>query len=65
MINIRQMKKPLGIIILALLLSSQSFADKNFDKDLKKISKDNGFIDNLGNTYPIENISDKKNIIIK
>ena len=65
MINIRQMKKSLAIIILALLLSSQSFADKNFDKDLKKILKDNGFIDNLGNTYPIENISDKKYIIIK
>jgi hypothetical protein len=33
-------------------------------KDLKKISIDNGFIDNLGNIYPIENISDKKNIIL-
>ena len=58
------MKKSLGIIILALLLSSQSFADNNFDKDLKKISRDNGFIDNLGNTHPIEKISDKKNIIL-
>ena len=60
----RVMKNFLGIIVLSLLLSSQSFADKKFDEDLKKISKDNGFIDNLGNTYPIENISDKKNIIL-
>ena len=32
-------KKFLGLITLGLLLSSQSFADKKFDKDLKKLSK--------------------------
>ena len=57
-------KKFLGLITLGLLLSSQSFADKKFEKDLKKISIGNGFIDNLGNIYPIENISDKKNTIL-
>ena len=62
MIYLRHIKF-LGIIIFSLLLSSPSFADKKFDKDLKKISKDNGFIDNFGKIYPIENISDKKNTI--
>ena len=63
MINLRHMKF-LVIIIFSLLLSSPSFADKKFEKDLKKISIGNAFIDNLGNIYPIENISDKKNTIL-
>ena len=53
--------KFLGIIIFSLLLFSQSFADKKFEKDLKKISKDSGFVDNLGKIYPIDDITDKKN----
>ena len=52
------------VIILFVLLSTNSFADKKFEKDLKKVSKDNGFINNKGKIYPIENISDKKNIIL-
>ena len=52
------------IIILFILLSKNSFADKKFEKDLKKVSKDNGFINNTGKIYPIDNISDKKNIIL-
>ena len=52
------------IIILFILISKNSFADKKFEKDLKKVSKDNGFINNTGKIYPIENISDKKNIIL-
>ena len=52
------------IIIIFILLSKNSFADKKFEKDLKKVSKDNGFINNKGKIYPIENISDKKNIIL-
>ena len=50
MINLRHIKF-LGIIIFSLLLSTQVFADKKadkrFEKDLKKISKDNGFVDSL------------------
>ena len=53
------MKKIL-ILILFLLLNVNAFADKKFEKDLKKISKDNGFIDNLGKTYSVDTISDKK-----
>ena len=52
------------IIIIFILLSKNSFADKKFEKDLKKVSKDNGFINNTGKIYPIENIPDKKNIIL-
>ena len=52
------------ITILFILLSTNSFADKKFEKDLKKVSKDNGFINNTGKIYPIDNISDKKNIIL-
>ena len=63
MINLRHIKF-LVIIIFSLLLSTQVFADKKFEKDLKKISKDNGFVDNLGKIYSVDNISDKKNTIL-
>ena len=63
MINLRHIKF-LAIIIFSLLLSAQSFADKKFEKDLKKISKDSGFVDNLGKIYPIDDIKDKKNTLI-
>ena len=63
MINLRHIKF-LVIIIFSLLLSSQSFADKKFEKDLKKISKDDGFVDNLGKIYSVDIISDKKNTIL-
>ena len=58
------MKKFLVTIILSLLLSNHSFADKKFDKDLKKVSKDNGLIENNGKIYSIDNISVKKNTIL-
>ena len=48
------------IITLFVLLSTKSFADKKFEKDLKKISKDDGFVDNLGKIYTVDTISDKK-----
>ena len=57
------MKKIL-ILIFFILINTYSLADKKFEKDLKKVSKDNGFINNTGKIYPIENISDKKNIIL-
>ena len=50
MINLRHIKF-LGIIIFSLLLSSQSFADKKFDEDLKILSKFNSFINNKGESY--------------
>jgi len=63
MIYLRHIKF-LGIIIFSLLLSSQSFADKKFDKDLKKVSKDNAFINSKGQAYSIDEIPDKQNIIL-
>ena len=62
------MKKLLLIITLSLLLSGNAYAqsksDKKFEKDLKKISKDNAFVDNLGKIYSVDTISDKKNTIL-
>ena len=52
------------ILILFLLLNTHVVADKKLLKDLKKVSKDNGFINNKGNIYPVESIKDKKNTIL-
>ena len=62
------MKKLLLIIILSLLLSGNTYAqtksDKKFEKDLKKISKYNGFVDNLEKIYLIDEITDNKNTLL-
>ena len=63
MINLRHMKF-LGIIIFGLLLSSQSFADKKFDKDLKILSKFNSFINNKGESYVTDVKFDKDKTIL-
>ena len=63
MINLRHIYF-LEIIIFSLILSSQSFADKKFDKDLKKVSKDNTFINSKGEAYSIKEIIDKKNTLL-
>ena len=57
------MKKIL-IIILFILLNTNSFADKKFEKDLKKISKGNAFIDNSGKIYSVDKINKKENTIL-
>jgi hypothetical protein len=64
MINLRHIKKFLGLITLGLLLSSQSFADKKFDKDLKILSKFNSFINNKGESYKADVKFDKDKTII-
>ena len=58
------MKKILVIIFWGLILNTTAFADKKFEKDLKKVSKDNGFVDSKGKTYSIDQISDKNNTIL-
>ena len=58
------MKKILVIIFLGLILNTTAFADKKFEKDLKKVSKDSGFVDSKGKTYSIDQISDKNNTIL-
>jgi hypothetical protein len=58
------MKKLLSIIVLGLLLSGNVYADSKFDKELKKISKNNGFVDTKGKVYSKDQITDKKNTIL-
>ena len=58
------MKKLLGIVVLGLLLSGNAYADSKFDKELKKISKNNGFVDTKGKVYSKDQITDKKNTIL-
>ena len=66
MINLRHIRIFLGLIILGLLLSGQSFADKKFNKDLKILSKFNSLINNKGESYSsdIKFIKDKTIILI-
>ena len=57
------MKKILTIILF-ILLNTNSLADKKFEKDLKKISKDNAFIDDSGKIYSVDKINKKENTIL-
>ena len=57
--------KQILIIIIFLLINTNSFADKRFEKDLKKLSKYNFFVDKEGNRYELDqNIDKDKTIII-
>ena len=51
-------------MFLGFLMSSNAYADSKFDKELKKISKNNGFVDTKGKVYSDEQITDKKNTIL-
>ena len=57
------MKKIL-IFLFFIIFLTNAYSGSKFNKDLKKVSKDNGFVDSNGETYPSEQITDKKNIII-
>ncbi len=52
------------ILIIFLLINTNTLADKKFEKDLKKISKDNAFIDNTGKIYSVDKIDNKENTIL-
>ena len=52
------------ILIIFLLINTNTLADKKFEKDLKKISKDNAFIDNIGKIYSVDKIDNKENTIL-
>ena len=56
--------KKLLIILSFIIFSNSVYADSKFDEELKKISKDNGFVDNNGEVYSQEQITDKKNTIL-
>ena len=52
------------LILLLVFSSTNSLANNKFEKELKKVSKDNGFVDNKGEVYSREQITDKKNTIL-
>ena len=56
--------KKLLIFLFLIILSSNAYPDSKFEKELKKVSKHNGFLDSNGKTYPSEQITDKKNTIL-
>ena len=56
--------KQILILIIFLLINTNTLADKKFEKDLKKISKDNAFIDNTGKIYSVDKIDNKENTIL-
>ena len=57
------MKKILSILIF-LAISQTSFASSLDYKGLKKLSKNNTFMNDKGNPYSAEKIIDKKNSLI-
>jgi len=50
------MKKIL-ILLIFILINSNSFAQSKFEKDLKKISKGNAFVDNEEKAYSVQEIT--------
>ena len=56
--------KKIILIISLIFLTSNAHSNSKFDKDLKKFSKDNGFVDTKGKVYSDEQITDKKNTIL-
>ena len=56
--------KQILIIIIFLLINTNSFADKRFEKDLKKLSKYNFFVDKEGYRYELDQNIDKDKTII-
>jgi|TARA_B110001454_G_C12436394_1_gene315836 uncharacterized membrane protein len=50
------MKKIL-ILLIFILINSNSFSQTKFEKDLKKISKGNAFVDNEGKAYSVQEIT--------
>ena len=57
------MKKILVFLFFIIFLTN-AYSDSKFSKDLKKISKNNGFVDGKGKIYSAEEITDKKNTIL-
>ena len=54
-------------ILIFLIISfslTNAYSSSKFDKDLKKFSKNNGFIDSKGKIYSENEIKDKKNSIL-
>ena len=56
--------KQILILIIFLLINTNSYADKRFEKDLKKLSKLNSFVDSQGNHYKLDENIDKESTIV-
>ena len=56
--------KKLLIILFFITFTNNAYPDLKFDKDLKKVSKLSNFIDNSGNIYQADKISNKENTIL-
>ena len=56
--------KQIFVLIFFLLVNTNSFADNKFEKDLKKVSKDNAFIDNKGAIFSADKINNKEDTIL-
>ena len=58
------MMKKIIIFLFFLVISNNAYSESKFDKELKKISKNNGFVDTKGKVYSKDQITDKKNTIL-
>ena len=58
------MNRILVFLFFFIFFTTNAHPNSKFDKDLKKFSKDNGFVDNKGKVYSKEQITDKKNTIL-
>ena len=58
------MMKKIIIFLFFLVISNNAYSESKFDKELKKISKHNGFVDTKGKVYSKDQITDKKNTIL-
>jgi len=58
------MMKKIIIFLFFLVISNNAYPESKFDKELKKISKNNGFVDTKGKIYSKDQITDKKNTIL-
>jgi len=58
------MNRILVFLFIFIFFTTNAHSNSKFDKDLKKFSKDSGFVDNKGKVYSKEQITDKKNTIL-
>ena len=58
------MKKLLSLLVLSLMLSGNAHPETRFEKDLKKLSKYNYFVNSDGNRYELDKNIDKDKTII-
>ena len=58
------MKKIIIAFYIVIIFTTSSFADKKFEKELKKISKYSSFVNNKGEHYQIEESINKSKILI-